>query len=64
MTKKKQHKKFNIKQHKEGDPFPEDFWNYNINPITGYYVGLLKDIRGVINSPKKTKDKKTVENTA
>tara|TARA_R100000278_G_C5422266_1_gene147010 strand:+ start:152 stop:298 length:147 start_codon:yes stop_codon:yes gene_type:complete len=20
----------------EGEPFPEDFWNYNINPILGY----------------------------
>ena len=20
----------------EGDKFPKDFWNYNINPITGW----------------------------
>ena len=22
----------------KGDPFPDDFWNYNVNPITGYRV--------------------------
>lgn len=21
-----------------GDPFPEDFWNYDVNVITGYKV--------------------------
>ena len=64
MTKKKEHKRYGLKQYNEGDPFPEDFWNYKINPITGYYVGLLKDIRGVINNPKKTKEKKILDNTA
>lgn len=50
---KKQYKKHNLKQYRQGDPFPKDFWNYNINPITGYYVDLLKDKRGVL---KKNKD--------
>ena len=27
-----------MKQYKEGDPFPDDFWNYNVNVITGYKV--------------------------
>lgn len=25
-----------IKKLKEGEKFPKDFWNYNINPILGY----------------------------
>lgn len=61
MMTKKQHKKHNLKQYRQGDPFPKDFWNYNINPITGYYVDLLKDKRGVF---KKDKDQDIVENTA
>ena len=24
------------KRLKEKDPFPDDFWNYDINPILGY----------------------------
>ena len=60
---KKQYKKSNLKQYRQGDPFPDDFWNYNINPITGYYIDLLKDKRGVLN-PKKEKENKTVDNTA
>jgi len=27
-----------LKSLKDDDPFPKDFWNYNINPVTGYYV--------------------------
>jgi len=23
---------------KEGEEMPKDFWNYNVNPIVGYYV--------------------------
>ena len=23
---------------REGEKFPDDFWNYNVNPITGYYI--------------------------
>ena len=23
---------------KEGEPFPDDFWNYKVNQITGYYI--------------------------
>lgn len=60
---KKQYKKSNLKQYRQGDPFPNDFWNYNINPITGYYIDLLKDKRGVLN-PKKEKENQTVDNTA
>jgi hypothetical protein len=60
---KKQYKKSNLKQYRQGDPFPKDFWNYNINPITGYYIDLLKDKRGVLN-PKKEKENQTVDNTA
>jgi len=26
----------NLKKRKEGDPFPNDFWNYTLNPILGY----------------------------
>ncbi len=22
----------------DGDPYPADFWNYLVNPITGYHV--------------------------
>lgn len=25
-----------LKKIKEGDPFPNDFWNYSLNPILGY----------------------------
>ena len=25
-----------LKRLKEGAPFPDDFWNYAINPITGW----------------------------
>lgn len=41
MTKKKEYVYF--KKHKHGDEFPDDFWNYKINPITGYYVKPYKD---------------------
>tara|TARA_R110000782_G_scaffold70814_2_gene142231 strand:+ start:513 stop:665 length:153 start_codon:yes stop_codon:yes gene_type:complete len=27
-----------FKKLKEGADFPKDFWNYNINPILGYYL--------------------------
>ena len=27
-----------FKKMKAGDEFPDDFWNYKINPITGFYV--------------------------
>tara|TARA_R110000796_G_scaffold40572_1_gene100401 strand:+ start:2052 stop:2225 length:174 start_codon:yes stop_codon:yes gene_type:complete len=29
-----------LKTLKEGEDFPGDFWNYKINPITGYRVEL------------------------
>ena len=32
-----------MKHLKEGEEMPIDFWNYNVNPITGYYVGKLDD---------------------
>ena len=25
-----------LKRLKEGEPFPDDFWNYAVNPITGF----------------------------
>lgn len=25
-----------LKKRKEGDPFPDNFWNYSLNPILGY----------------------------
>ena len=25
-----------LKRLKEGDPFPQDFWNYRVNPVLGY----------------------------
>jgi len=27
-----------MKKYIVGDPFPEDFWNYDVNVITGYKV--------------------------
>jgi len=27
-----------MKYLKEGEEMPIDFWNYRVNPITGYYV--------------------------
>jgi len=27
-----------MKKLKENEPFPDDFWNYNVNAITGYVV--------------------------
>lgn len=27
-----------MKQLKEGEEMPFDFWNYKVNPITGYYI--------------------------
>tara|TARA_R110000803_G_scaffold7058_2_gene22816 strand:+ start:846 stop:1001 length:156 start_codon:yes stop_codon:yes gene_type:complete len=27
-----------LKRLKENEPFPDDFWNYNVNHITGYYL--------------------------
>ena len=27
-----------LKKLKQGEEFPLDFWNYNLNPITGYYI--------------------------
>ncbi len=27
-----------LKKLKQGEAFPVDFWNYNLNPITGYYI--------------------------
>jgi len=34
-----------LKELKANEPFPKDFWNYNINPITGYYVEPNRDSR-------------------
>ena len=27
-----------LKKLKQDQPFPDDFWNYNVNHITGYYL--------------------------
>ena len=27
-------------------PLPKDFWNYRLNPITGYYVDPVRDNHG------------------
>lgn len=27
-----------LKYLKEGDEMPIDFWNYQVNPVVGYYV--------------------------
>ena len=32
-----------LKELKANEPFPKDFWNYNINPITGYYIEPNRD---------------------
>tara|TARA_B110000285_G_scaffold203670_1_gene239976 strand:+ start:13133 stop:13267 length:135 start_codon:yes stop_codon:yes gene_type:complete len=40
-----------FKKFKEGDLFPKDFWNYNINPILGYKY--VKKNRNVNNEEKK-----------
>ena len=31
-----------LKEHKDGESLPSDFWNYLVNPITGYYVEPLR----------------------
>lgn len=28
---------------KENEPFPDDFWNYKVNHITGYYIKSNKN---------------------
>ena len=47
MTKKKKYYQPKLKWRKERDPFPDDFWNYKLNPIVGYYVDLAMDDNGV-----------------
>ena len=32
-----------MKKLKENEPFPVDFWNYDVNPITGYYIKSNKN---------------------
>ena len=32
---------------KEGQKMPYDFWNYLVNPITGYYYSILQDTNRV-----------------
>ena len=52
-------KKLNIqklKEHKKGDPFPLDFWNYNLNIILGY---KYKPTITKINHWKKNKNDST-----
>lgn len=34
-----------LKKLKEGEPMPYDFWNYNVNPITGYLYEYHRDIK-------------------
>jgi|11_taG_2_1085331.scaffolds.fasta_scaffold01859_14 hypothetical protein len=36
-------KRSKLIRHKEGDEFPEQFWNYLINPITGFYYSIRQD---------------------
>lgn len=47
---------FMLKKLKEGDKFPKDFWNYNINPILGY------EYEGQQRNTKKEKIKYGLEN--
>jgi hypothetical protein len=30
-----------LKRLKEDEPFPDDFWNFNVNQITGYPLDKL-----------------------
>jgi hypothetical protein len=32
-----------LKKIKEGQEFPRDFWNYSVNPITGFYFSILQE---------------------
>ena len=43
-----------MKQLKENEPFPVDFWNYKVNHITGYYI----------KSNKNEQNKKTIKKYA
>ena len=45
-----------LKKLKQGDKFPKDFWNYNINPILGY------EYEGQQRNTKKEKIKYGLEN--
>ena len=31
------------KRLEEGQEMPRDFWNYLVNPITGFYYSILQD---------------------
>jgi hypothetical protein len=32
-----------LKKLEEGQEMPADFWNYLVNPITGYYYSIMQD---------------------
>jgi len=34
-----------IRKIEQGEEMPEDFWNYNVNPIVGYYVPTVFSTR-------------------
>jgi hypothetical protein len=33
----------------EGQEMPRDFWNYLVNPITGYYYSILQEQKPIGN---------------
>tara|TARA_R110001592_G_scaffold232815_1_gene490294 strand:- start:220 stop:429 length:210 start_codon:yes stop_codon:yes gene_type:complete len=44
----------------DGEPYPLDFWNYNVNPIVGYYVPSRLHYDSEKIKTKKIKDKNKI----
>ena len=44
----------------DGEPYPVDFWNYNVNPIVGYYVPSRLHYDSEKIKTKKIKDKNKI----
>lgn len=45
---------------RQGIKMPEDFWNYLVNPIVGYYVPSVFNLRGESSFRVDTNKKKTI----
>ena len=43
MKESKMRKRNGLRRLDEGQEMPADFWNYLVNPITGYYYSILQD---------------------
>lgn len=49
-----------LKKRKLGEPFPNDFWNYTLNPILGYEYKpdkriIKNEFKGYWKTPQPTK---------